>query len=241
MVSLGPLAVMIDIRDSTEFRRLLQAMSRDVVDAHIHYRLFKDVHAALSAHSLVEIQSRTFWGLTLSAHLNASLQSLCRVYDQNPKALHLRSWLDTIQDNLTLFSEHEFRERLKDNAFVDSLARTLRRPDERQLAQDIENCSLSDPLVKNLMVHRGSRIAHKSAKNVVAEKDIGDRHPLTYGGVELLLDRAIVILNRYSNLFGDNTYSTQIIGHDDSEFIIHCVEEKVEESRANRRRKIDGT
>lgn len=232
---------MIDIEDSAEFSRLLKALSDDVVNAHIHYRLYRDLRESLGQHHIVAIQSNTFWSLTLQAHLNSCIHVLCRVYDQNPTALHLRSWLSTIEENLHLFEEEHFRERVKNNPFVESLARSPRKPDCSLLKADIHACSTKDPHVKTLMVHRGSRVAHKSARNVVAERDIGDQHPLTFGDVDELLKRAIGILNRYSGLFAANTYSTQIIGHDDYEFIFKCVEEKVSESRASRRRNASQT
>ena len=232
---------MINVADSAEFGRLIEAMSRDIVNAQIHYKLYRDLHAALSEHRIVEAQSRTFWSLTLQAHLNACIHLLCRVYDQNPKALHLRSWLLTIRENLNLFDEEEFRERLKDNPYVDSLAKDPRKPDHTILERDLLLCSTDDPLVKTLQIHRGSRIVHRSAKNIVAEREIGDEHPLTYGAVETLLSRATEILNRYSNLFAANTYSTQIIGHDDFKFIIQCVEQKVEADRNERRRRFGKT
>ena len=226
---------MIEVKDSAEFGRLLEALSREIVDAHIHYRLYRDLREALHQHPLVAVQSNTFWSLTLQAHLNACIHVLCRVYDQNPKALHLRSWLSTIKENLHLFDEDQFRERLRDNPFVESLAQSPRKPDSALLEQDILSCSVEDPLVKTLTIHRGSRIVHKSARNVVAERDIGDEHPLTFGDVDGLLERAIKILNRYSGLFAANTYSIQVIGHDDYEYIFKCVEEKVMESRTSRR------
>lgn len=228
--------LMIEVKDSAEFSRLLVALSGDIVNAHIHYRLYRDLREALRQHHLVAVQSNTFWSLTLQAHLNACIHVLCRVYDQNLKAaLHLRSWLATIKENLHLFDEDQFRERLKDNPFVDSLAQSPRKPDSALLDQDIRSCSVEDPLVKTLTIHRGSRIVHKSARNVVAERDIGDEHPLTFGDVDGLLERAITILNRYSGLFAANSYSTQVVGHDDYEYIFKCVEEKVMESRGSRR------
>ena len=34
---------MISVNDSAEFERLLKALSDDIVDAHIHYRLYEDL------------------------------------------------------------------------------------------------------------------------------------------------------------------------------------------------------
>jgi hypothetical protein len=62
--------------------------------------------------------------MTLSAHMDATLLQLCKAYDlyDGKPTLNLRNFLETIQANLYLFDEPNFRERLKENAFVDSLA-----------------------------------------------------------------------------------------------------------------------
>jgi HEPN superfamily AbiU2-like protein len=239
---------MIKVKDSTEFSRLLGALSRDIVDAHIHYRLYKDLRQSYLDHRQVAAQSNTFWSLTLRAHLHASLQMLYRAYDQETKSLHLHNWLLTIKEHLHLFGEEEFRRRLKDNPFVDSLAQSPRKPDHAVLEEDILLCSPDDPQVKTLVIHRNSRIAHKGARNIIAERDINDDHPLTFGDVDTLLDRAKTILNRYSSLFAANSYSTQIVGHDDYQYIFKCVdekiqriEEKIEENRRARRKRRDQT
>jgi hypothetical protein len=140
----------------------------------------------------------------------------------------------TIKANLHIFDNENFRERLRDNPFVENLAKDPRRPDAAALDADIASCAIDDPLVKTLMIHRGSTIAHRNAKNVVAEKDIGDAHPLTLGDLEALLERAANILNKYSSLFAANTYSTQIIGHDDYKYIISSVDAAVKRSRMKR-------
>ena len=227
---------MIPVKSSEEFSRLIEALSRDIVDAQIHYKMFRDLHAALKEKPIVEAQSRTFWSLTLAAHLERTLNLLCRVYDQNSKALHLYSWLLTIREKIDLFDEDNFRERLKDNPYVNSLASDSRKPDQKTLEEDIQLCSSTNDLVKTLLIHRGNRVAHRNASDVIKDKKIGDKYPLTYGDVETLLKRATTILNRYSNLFSANTYSTQMIGHDDFNYIIKCVEEKVQQSRNERKK-----
>lgn len=228
---------MITVANSAEFTRLIETMSRDIVDAHIHYNLFRDLHAALKNRPIAEAQSRTFWSLTLGTHLDKTVQLLSRIYDQNSKALHLRSWLITIKDNIELFDEINFRERLKDNAYVESLATHPRKPEPVVLDQDIDLCSTKEQLVKTLQIHRGNRIAHRNARDVIDNRNIGDAYPLTYGDVEVLLERAVTILNRYSNLFAANTYSTQIIGDDDFNFILQCVEERVQTNRDARKQR----
>lgn len=230
---------MIKIKNSAEFERLLKALSNDVVDAHIHYQFYKELIEAIRKHPLVVQQSNTFWTFTLQGHLNSSVYALFRAYDQNTSSLHLLSWLSTIQANLHLFEEAGFRERLKDNPYVASLAQESRKPDETTLAEDIASCSHSDPTVKKLTIYRGSRIAHRNAKNLVTAQDVSEIYALTFEDINTLLERAKMILNRYSYLFSASSFSTQVVGHDDYEYIFKCVEEKVELARKQWMTQID--
>lgn len=222
---------MIRINDSAQFQRLLKALSDDVVDAHIHFQLYQDLVDAIDKRPLVLQQSNTFWTYTLQAHLNSSVYALIRAYDQETKSLHLSNWLLTIEGNLHLFDVEAFRERLKDNPYVASLAEDSRKPDALTLTKDIAACSKGDPIVKKLVTYRGNRIAHRGAKFTLAARDISDRDGLTFDDLRTLLERAKIILNRYSYLFSASVYSTRVIGHDDFEYIFECVEEKVKEAR----------
>ncbi len=74
---------MIKITDENEFKRLLEGLSNDIVDAHIHYKLYKDLLEANDVFPFVMPQSNTFWSLTLQSHLNTSLYALTKAYDQH--------------------------------------------------------------------------------------------------------------------------------------------------------------
>jgi hypothetical protein len=222
---------MIPIQDENEFKRLLEGLANDIVDAHIHYGLYKDLRSALIEFPLVVAQSNTFWTTTLKSHLNTSLYMLTKAYDQQTNALHLFSFLQTIKTNSTLFTETNFRERKKDNPYVDSLANESRIPDLTTLETDLSLCSKDNPLVNTLIVHRGNAIAHRNAKNTAKGRSISETHPLTWEDFELLLNRAIEILNKYSSLFEASTYSTRPIGADDFRYIFECVNSAVEQSR----------
>jgi AbiU2 len=222
------LAQVFKVNDSTEFDDLLRGLADDIVHAHIHYQLYRELHQSLCEHPLVTPQSNTLWQLTLNAHINTCMQSLCRGYDQDTKALHLRSWLLTIRENLHFFDQDEFRRRLKANPFVQSLARMPRKPNQTILEEDIRLCSPRDLLVKTLVIHRNSYVAHTDAKNIIAKRNPHDTYPLPFENFEGLLARAKAILNRYSSLFTSITYTTQIIGHDDYQFILKAAEEKIQ-------------
>lgn len=222
---------MIHIASSVEFGKLIAALSSDVVDAHIHWRLHCDLHEAIQAHPIVWSQSRTFWHLTLTAHAETALEHLCRAFDQEQSSLHLLSWLRTIRANLHLFDTAEFKRRLAGNAFVDSLAEEPRSPDLTALEADINDCSATDPLVKKLMVHRGNAVAHRGAKRAISDKPLSLKLALTVEDIDALLSRARTVLNRYCQLFAAETYSASMIGRDDYKFIFSSVAAAVELSR----------
>jgi len=232
---------MINITDSTEFSRLLTALSEDVVDAHIHFQFFEDLIGAHEKHPLVFPESNTFWTYTLQAHLNSSVYALLRVYDQNKRALHLRSWLITIKENLEIFDVEAFRDRLKDNPYVASLSSEAKKPDAVELAKDIAECTAVDPTVNKLIIHRSNLIAHRNVKIVLSTQDSNNDNGVTFDDLKVLLERAKTILNRYSYIFNASVYSTNVISRDDFNCIFIDVEARVERVRQQWARIIEET
>jgi hypothetical protein len=215
----------IQISDSQQFHRLLSALADELVEAEVHFKLYKDLTAAIPEY-LVEVnQSRTFWSLTLTAQLDAVVHRLCRAYDQydsgNPP-VNLRNLLDTIDANQHLFDEPNFRERLKGNPFVDSLAATPRRPDSAQLQKNH-----ADPLVKKIVIQRNNLYAHLSSAHALDAKAFAEKYPISLPDIEALLANGITIVNRYSDLFIATRHSTNIVGRDDYRRVLEAVREAI--------------
>lgn len=217
------------VKSPAEFRRLLSALLDDLVDARFHFRLHQELRKSSEEYATEIAQSPTFWGLTLSAHLDAVLVRLCRAYDTYDKgALNLRNLLDTIEANLSIFDEPRFRERLKGNAFVDSLAAQLTPPDLAQLQKDTVLVSASDPLVERLVMWRHNYVAHKNAHFTLNPKKFDEKYFLSFSEVDTLLKRALEIGNRYSLLFDATAHATMMVGNDDYLTILKAVREHVE-------------
>jgi AbiU2 len=216
---------------STELGEHISALSNDVVNANIHWRMRCDLIDSLQKHPLVGAQSNTFWHYTLKAHETAAIINLCRVFEKRQDTLNLLEWLKTIQSNLNLFETSKFKKRLAGNAFVDSLASDARCPDKSILETDIKNCVKDDPLVEKLMFYRDNFFAHKNTDIAIGNKLVQPEQLPSNEDISALLERAITIFNRYSKLFQAVTYSTSVIGKDDYKFIFSCVSSAVEESR----------
>lgn len=229
----------IKIGDSDEFQNLLDALASELVDANIHFKLYADLTGAISEYQEEYNQSTAFWSLTFQSHLDAAVFRLCKIYDQHTKTLNLKNLLDTIKANISAFDTSDFRERLKDNPFVGSLSADSRKPDEKQLATDLVSVSEENPLVKNLIIWRNNFFAHRSAKNAITKRNLVEDYPLTIKNVEELLVEGMRLINRYSNLFRASTYSTNMIGRDDFQFVLKSIRENLamDERRIEEERK----
>jgi len=221
--------------NSDQFSKLVQGLADDIVSAHIHWRMHCDLVRALNKAHVVGAQSPTFWHYTVRAHEAAALGPLCRAYDQEGSALHLKNWLEAIRDNLPLFEREKFRQRLAGNPHVESLAQDHRVPDAHTLAGDIGLVSSSDPLVKKLQAYRSTAFAHRGVKVTLVGRGNTSAPQLAVDDVDKLLERARAILSRYTILFGAEVHSVHVPGHDDYGYILRTVEENVARVRREAR------
>jgi hypothetical protein len=220
--------------NSKQLHEGIRALANDIADACIHWKLAKDIDAASLKWPLVVQQSNTFWSLTRTAHIEKAVSGMCRAFDQEQSSLHLPSLLKLIAGNRPLFDQENFRERLKDNPFVASLSAEARIPSEAQLQKDMRRCSGKDRIVKKLTVHRNNFVAHQSKRMRLNSLRSPADAELTYRDLEALLARAQTIVNRYSRMFNAETYSSQVIGHDDFETIFRWMQERADLMRAER-------
>lgn len=223
----------INIESAEQFDKLLNTLSDEIVYAECYFKLYKDLLNAVPDYIEVFNESNTFWSLTMHALLDVTLSRLCRVYDTHQDSLNLLNLLDTIKANLEIFETEKFKERLRENPFVESLAQTARKPDADILNSDMKSVCNVDHLVKKLVIWRNNIIAHRTALNVVEQKNIIHDYPITRDEISNLLTRATTILNRYSGLFRASTYSTHIVGADDYLYILKTIKEKIDKHKRN--------
>lgn len=214
----------IRIRDAAEFEKLLEAIASDALQAQDYRRLDKELVDARLEYSREFSQTGTFWWMTQRAHAEAVLYRLTRIYDKRQDSLSLQTWLDLVQENAHLFDERNFRQRLKSNPFVASLAEDARKPDLEQLARDRASVDKNEPVVKRLLSYRNTSLAHLDPDTLLGSGTSSDP-PLTWPDIDILIERAISIVNRYSYLFRASVYAGKIVGHDDYKFLLRMVRE----------------
>jgi hypothetical protein len=221
--------------EDAEFKQLLDALVDDLVMAGVYYRLGKKLSAAQEGEYWREFsQSRTFWFLTLRSLVDATVHRLCRAYDHNKDSLNLKNFLELVRDRTDLFETERFKERLKANPHVDSLAADDRRPDPDQLAKDLEFVQAKfNPQVKRLVLWRDKFIVHRDPKAVLKPAAY---EPLLFDDIEALAQEGVKIVNRYTSLFEAASNPAWMIGQDDYESVLKAVRESLEHYEANFRR-----
>ena len=80
-----------------------------------------------------------------------------------------------------------------------------------------------NPLVKNLMIWRHTVVAHRAPGPLLRDVALGERYPLTFSDVGLLLDNGLGIVNRYSILFIAQSNLKTMVGHDDFLKLLEAV------------------
>ena len=209
--------------NSDELGSLIQSVADNLIDAGIHYRLFRDLVEAVPDHSVVLNDARAFWTLTFVGHRDAALFRICRVYDQERRAIGFRTLLGAIQENTELFDEGHFRARLKGNLYVDDLARVDRIPPPQQLLDDIAATSDQNDLVKRLVILRNNIFAHTSREYVLRPDRFKAELGLEADDVWALIDRGLGIVNRYADMFHAHTYAKEIVGRDDYNSVLNSL------------------
>ena len=203
----------IKTNDDEEFGRLVRAIADDMVTATIHWRLYQRLLEAVREFEREFNEARSFWSLTFRAHHDVTLWRLGRLYDPTVGALSLPNFLATVRNNLPTFDAGAFRERLAENAHVDSLASHPRRPTKAQIQDDVLRVTAqNDPLVSALVDLRKGHLGHRDAKAVLGRLKLPG---LNASQITELLERAREIVNRYNQLYSAATNSVQMVGEDD--------------------------
>lgn len=225
----------IQVRDSTEFKRVVETIALELVDANIAFRMHMDLIAAHEGGSGAAMrQAWTFWSLTIQGHLDSAVFRLCRIYDQDDKNLGLR-FLHTIQSNQHLFTKEQFGARVQDRPHAGTLVANYEALDTNQIDTDMAYVTrATNPVVDRLIAIRHNYYSHRNAKDVVADRAVSEAYPHMRHEVGDLLQGGMDIVNRYSMLFDANHWSTQIIGRDDYQYVLRAAQERLDRYRAER-------
>jgi AbiU2 len=226
----------IQVRNSAEFKRLVEALVLELVDANIAFNMHMNlIEAHVQDRTRAMQESWTFWSLTIQGHLDSAIFRLCRIYDQKLTNLGLPGFLDTIECNQDLFLKRKYAERLQGRDNAPTLIEHFEPLNAPQLQTDIAYVTRdSNPTVDRLIDIRHNYYSHRNARDVVADVVIAEAYPHMRDEVGELLSNGLAIVCRYSLLFDANSYPGQIIGRSDYHYVLRAVQERIDRQRRER-------
>src|ERR1700693_1885409 len=141
----------IPVSNDMELERIFRHIAGQANRASDYWYMLEQLEHGTEEYAMEMAQTQAFWGFVFSALRDAVLSSLCRLYDQDPRALSLGTFLRTIQTYRGHFSEDQFRERLREDAYIEELAADRSVVDSAALGGEIDIVSATtDPLVAKL-------------------------------------------------------------------------------------------
>jgi hypothetical protein len=199
---------------NSEYQTFLNGLGEEIQTAAIHYRLFIDLNEKVAEYQQELNQSTAFWGMTFTAHQITARAALHRAYDIAKEGLNLS--------------------RLMFNAPKHS-----KNIDAATIKADTQLVSIRDPLVKKLYWQRNNLFAHKNLKNILSGNQLQLKNPISRKEFETLPDRALKILNRYGDDFSGCTWSVQMMGGNDFEYVLQALRQSVEDYERKIQAEID--
>jgi HEPN superfamily AbiU2-like protein len=201
------------LKTEPQLHAALHTLADDVQVAAVHHHLATDLSAAVPQYVRELNEACAFWSLTIYAHLSEVRTRLCRVYDQHPAAIGLATWL--------------------------AAAAGIAKLDSSTLTSDLSEVGAADPIVRKLVKLRNNVVAHTAA-SPVGRRELEQAFGLTFEESDMLVRRAVRIVNDYGQRLLRNTWSTRIIGRDDYLSVLRAVRFHDEAMEAKIQAEFDG-
>ena len=188
-----------------ELAKLLDRLMQQVVLGKAHLSIWRGLANALGSEPDVAHAAPGFFGLTLQAHLEASLLYAARLFDTHPEAVTVKSLLRLAEENASRF----------ENARPEEVVKSV-----VQGTSDIRSQETSLSAVKT---RRDKALAHLDPKTISDPGKVGEQSKLTIKELEDLFGTAEKILNNMSAKYRGVTSFTELLDKDDYENVVRLV------------------
>lgn len=151
----------------------------------------------------------TFFGLTIDAHLFATIMSINRFIDDHGSAFKLKKFFKFIEQNMDIFSDETYKKHMQNRGYDDEdceywLKKRIRLT--RDMIKEDEKVIEKLP-VKNLKDWRNKKLAHIDESYVLTDAKISVASPITIGDIDQIINTLNGILNRYLLAFDGSEWA----------------------------------
>ncbi len=179
-----------------------------------------------------------FFGLTIDAHLFATIMSINRFIDDHANAFKLKKFFKLIEQNPDMFSDEAYRRHLKDKGYDDEDCKYWLENRVRLTSDAIKKDEkiIEKLPVKNLKDWRNKELAHIDELYVLTDAKISQTSPITSADIDQIINTLHEILNRYLLAFDGSEWA---IGSpasgvtDQIEYILSSIRFKNKSNRLN--------
>ncbi len=181
----------------SKFVELRNLLMKQAYTGRSHFILWKSLMQALEKDPQSLNCAREFFGLTINAHIDATMLHLSRLIDTHPQSVNIFYFLDYVERNRKELFKHTDQSTL-----------------EMALDSDRKTLQKLSPKIENVKRRRNKLYAHIDQECISNRTEILKTYPVVVGDVEELFEKIGKILNRYSGFFDGSTWVMKILGVD---------------------------
>ena len=207
------------MNDGGKLSKAIEILMHDIVYASIYNKLINELIECHKENTEVFNQSNTFWYLVFESIKESRMIRLCRICDTEIKSISIGNLLQAIKGCKCVFSKEEFRNRLKNNPFVESLSKYNREVNIEELDDEIKSFNDNQTVMK-IRKWRNNYIAHKGITEGLKDFRILSENELTFEDISSFINYSHKLINKYLNNLSAIAWSDKIVGDDDFKNLI---------------------
>lgn len=167
--------------------------------AYTHHEICKTLKKLTSSY-LNEINAApSFFGLTIDAHLFATIMSINRFIDEHARAFKMKTFFTFIEKNFNIFSDEAYIKHLSDKGYdnqdCEYWLKNRTKVTHDTIKKDkeiIENLPAG-----NLKDWRDKKLAHIDETYVLTDAEVSQESPITSADIDQIISTLHEVLNRY--------------------------------------------
>ncbi len=175
----------------------------------------------------------SFFNLTLNSHLLTTLISLNIFFDKAEGKLSMYKFLDFLLENIDIFSNKAYKNRLIEKGIYSNQAMQDRRIVTLEIVEQDTNL-IRDLPVSNIKKWRNEALAHIGETYILRNIDLSKNYPIKRRHIETITSTLAIILNRYSLAYNTRKFEIDIPEIErHAQYILDAIRIEVKNRRQN--------
>ncbi|MFC1912568.1 hypothetical protein ACFLXG_05400 [Chloroflexota bacterium] len=217
------------------FTRYHDKLREELNNAHWHFEIWKQLRNKLKPDYLDEFnQAPAFFGLTMHAHLLATIMRLNNICDKDTDTVNIQKLLNYTEQNSELFTDEAFeiRQRGKSNYEVAMAIRKKNPPDLNNRILQQERDKFEHYSVNNLKVWRDKAIAHIDKEVILKDISVFKEYPVKISEIEQIINDINETLNTLLVAFNGVSWSKGLPVAHNVDIVFDAMRSDLQQRRA---------